>query len=220
MFQLDPWLRCKMVDRQKALLIVLLALLIYPNDIFGKYDRLTSLCVHERGNGLKKSPSISIDRAIAGLAAMVGAHRISEKQDQFDGNLERIPSDPAILKRSSKRRCPSWRSRALMLADFEWRRTGGWHDSRGTIRIALVSFTSATARYARPPVNTMAKLIRFWNETHACTLATCDDIGLMRPPPTPPSVEKDIAFSEYRCARLLALNKVRNSLNHWNYRVA
>jgi len=59
-----------------------------------------------------------------------------------------------------------------------------------------VPFANATARYARPPVNTIAKLIRFWNETHACTLATCDDIGLMRPPPPPPSVEKDIAFSE------------------------
>lgn len=29
----------KMVDRQKALLMVLLALLIYPNDIFGKWPR-------------------------------------------------------------------------------------------------------------------------------------------------------------------------------------
>lgn len=30
-----------MVDRQKALLMVLLALLIYPNDIFGKFSSLS-----------------------------------------------------------------------------------------------------------------------------------------------------------------------------------
>ena len=38
-FYCSSWIddRDKMVDRQKALLMVLIALLIYPNDIFGKY---------------------------------------------------------------------------------------------------------------------------------------------------------------------------------------
>lgn len=114
-----------MVDRQKALLIVLLALLIYPNDIFGKYGPSSFAFAEDFRADKRKSSqrnahqSSSIEWRSLGIRASRTERAgdlelISEKQDQFDGNLERISDpDPAILERPRKE-CPSRHSRASL----------------------------------------------------------------------------------------------------------